>query len=227
MAAVTKLPKDEELSSVSKRYADLYRKTAGPLAQLYTKDARDWFAKRIIKDTFSFSRMASTFSKKKSKTQPIIGRMYAFSYTDPVHKDTLPYYDAFPLVFPFNMTKKNGHVYLHALNMHHLPPARRALLFDILLGIRNEKRYRDKTKLRLSYQVLEGLTQHQLYAPCVKMYRADRIDTELIEIPAQDWQFALFLPIAKFYSGDNQISAKQAWKMGMQASTGETKPRKG
>lgn len=226
MAVKTRLPKDPELNKVSKRYADLYRQTTGPLVNLYTRDARDWFRKRITKDQYSFSRLQADFKKTKSKSMPIIGRMYSFSYTDPVHKETLPYYDAFPLVFFFNSTKKDGHHYLHGLNMHHLEPKRRALLFDILLDIRNEKRYRDNIKLRLTYDVLKGLTQHQLYAPCVKTYRIDRIDTELIEIPAPDWQFVLFLPTHKFFTKDTAISSKKAWSMANKATQGSTKPRK-
>jgi hypothetical protein len=225
MAAKTQLPKDQALSKTSKRYADLYRQTTGPLVNLYTRDARDWFRKRITKDSYSFNRLKNEFTKTKSKGMPIIGRMYSFAYTDPVHKETLPYYDAFPLVFFFNSTKKDGHQYLHGLNLHHLEPKRRALLFDILLDIRNEKRYRDNIKLRLTYDVLKGLTQHQLYAPCVKTYRVDRIDTELIEIPSQDWQFVLFLPTQKFFTNDKAIGNAAAWKMANASVNGQTKFR--
>ena len=37
-------------------------------------------------------------------SRPQVGRMYLFAY-DPKLKDDLPYYDKFPLIFPFHRTR--------------------------------------------------------------------------------------------------------------------------
>ena len=46
-----------------------------------------------------------------------IGKMVQFFYS-PKHKDTLPVYDTFPLVLPFNFV--NGRIY--GLNIHYMHP---------------------------------------------------------------------------------------------------------
>ena len=64
-----------------------------------TRDARDWYRETAGKINRINER---TFMRDKERltTRPIIGSMYSFYY-DPKHKKTLPYYDRFPLVFPF------------------------------------------------------------------------------------------------------------------------------
>ena len=40
----------------------------------------------------------------RGRTQLKVGQMFLFKY-DPKHKDTLPYHDKFPLIFPFRRTQ--------------------------------------------------------------------------------------------------------------------------
>jgi hypothetical protein len=61
-----------------------------------------------------------------------IGKMYTFFY-DPKHKETLPYYDLFPLIFVVGPAA-GGFL---GINLHYLPPVLRAKLMDSLYQILN------------------------------------------------------------------------------------------
>ena len=71
-------------------------------------------------------------SKPVTRTGPQ-GNMYMFFY-DPKYKETLPYYDGFPLIIMLGPAKGG----FMGLNLHYLPPAVRARLLDIIIG---NKRY--------------------------------------------------------------------------------------
>ena len=59
-----------------------------------------------------------------------IGQMFMFFY-DPKNKQTLPYYDRFPLVFPIELYS-DGFL---GINLHYLPQKYRANLMDALYSI--------------------------------------------------------------------------------------------
>ena len=59
--------------------------------------------------------------------QLIPGRLYLYQY-NPKMAEQLPYWDRFPLTF---ITDIEGQ-YFYGLNMHYLPPMRRAILMDNL-----------------------------------------------------------------------------------------------
>ena len=63
-----------------------------------TKQSRDWFRKKLgaMGKVNRNQLMRDEQVKLVNKSQPLIGSMNMFFY-DPKHKDTLPYYDRFPL----------------------------------------------------------------------------------------------------------------------------------
>jgi len=102
---------------------------------------------------------------KRLVSRIAIGRMYLFHY-DPKTKDQLPYYDRFPLIFPFQ--RVDGGFY--GINLHYLPHILRARLMDRLLDLANNKVYDDTTKLKISYQILSSSSKFKYFEPCVKHY---------------------------------------------------------
>lgn len=129
--------------------------------------------------------------KVRSKTLP--GRMFMYFY-DPKNKKTLPYYDRFPLIFM--VEKANGGFY--GLNLHYLPPKQRALLFDKLMQYSSNKRYDITTRLRLNYQMLKQASKLSFFKPCFKHYLTDHVRSQLIEVPADNWETVLFMPTENF-----------------------------
>lgn len=132
-----------------------------------------------------------------------VGRMYLFMY-DPKTKEDLPYYDRFPLIFPFKRVQGG----FYGINMHYLPHMLRAKLMDNLYSLTNNKTNDDTTKLRLSYALLNKAAKFKYFSPCVKHYLNTHVKTRFLWVPADQWETALFLPLERFQGATKQ----QVWR---------------
>lgn len=131
-----------------------------------------------------------------------IGKLYMYMYTAK-HRQTLPYWDRFPLVFLVG-GYEDGWL---GLNMHYLPQELRLRLFNGLLTLRNNNSFDDRTKLQLNYKVLKGISRFRMAQPCIKRYLVTHVRSKVREIPAQDWETALYLPVERF----EKASAAKVW----------------
>jgi hypothetical protein len=161
-------------------------------------EARQWFRERAAETTIkSPSRLITEGETLVNKARP--GFMYMFQY-DPKTKQDLPYYDRFPLVFPFKITSEG----FMGINLHYLPSDYRAKLMDSLYGLTNNKQYNETTRLRLSYQILESSSKFRFFKPCVKQYLNSHVKSRMLFVPAEQWDMALFLPTARFVKANAQ-----------------------
>lgn len=169
-----------------------------------------WFQQFVPKN-FGTVRTARLYRDRDLWVDKIkVGNMYTFQY-DALTKDTLPVWDAQPLVFFFdNFKTKAGKEVLLGINLHYLPPALRFIAFKSLLSLKNEKRYRESTRLKLSWEVLKGMANSKYFEHSVKMYRVDHVRSKFVKIPAKSWELVLFLEIARWKKG----GSKDAWKIG-------------
>ena len=167
-----------------------------------TQEARNWYRSRARRASgVSEARLMS--EKAAELTNVVIpGKMYLLMY-DAKTKDKLPYWDAFPLIFPIEYTE-NG---FYGLNMHYLQPMLRAQLMDALYSITTDTRYDEKTKVNLSYQALQSRAKSNMYKPCLKRYLRSHIKSKFILIQPQEWDIGLFLPTERFQKATNQ----QVW----------------
>ena len=157
-----------------------------------TQTGRDWFRDIAKSTTISANKLMS--DEKSAMTSNIVyGKMYAFFY-DPKHKKTLPYYDRFPLIFPIGDADKG----FLGINLHYLPYVLRAKLMDELYSLSTNKTYNEKTKLRLSYSILNGASKFKYFKPCIKHYLNGHVQSRFLEVGADKWDIALFLPVEKF-----------------------------
>lgn len=157
--------------------------------------SKGWFFKEVDKLTNQRITPGALLRDNANKaTKRIVpGNMYMYVY-DPKHKDTLPYYDKFPLVFPFR-SLKTGFI---GLNMHYLPYDGRIKLFQALTTVQSSKVYDERTKLRLSWEVIQGLSQFKLAQPCVKQYLYSHIRSEMVKVDSYHWITALMMPVERF-----------------------------
>ena len=122
-----------------------------------------------------------------------IGKMLFFAY-DPKTKDKLPYWDQFPLVFPLKM-QKGG---MLGINMHYLPPYERARLMTALYSRINTQKLDERSKLYLSYKILNESTKFRAFRPCIKRYLTGHFRSRLMVISGTEWNKVLLLPISNF-----------------------------
>ena len=134
----------------------------------------------------------------KQKNDGVVGNMYMFQY-DPKHKETLPYYDTFPLVVVIGPAK-GGFL---GLNLHYLPPQLRAKLLDGLMDITSDKRYNDSTRFKASYELLARSAKLKYFKPCLKHYLNEQVKSNFALVPAPEWEIATFLPTADFRKANN------------------------
>jgi hypothetical protein len=168
-----------------------------------TKAARDWFRETAGKIGRVNEREFMMGDRDRlSQRSPIIGQMYMFYY-DPKHKATLPYYDKFPLIFPFKKAEGG----FMGLNLHYLPPQLRAKLMDGLYEYANNTRYDESTKLKMNYELLTKVADLKYFSPCVKRYLTSHVRSKFMYIYPSEWDIALMLPTARF----EKATKAQVW----------------
>jgi hypothetical protein len=179
---------------------------------------KDLFAKKLIKTTAArkwlFDKVKdlrvnrAEMLRQGSVTKVFIGQMFFFFY-DPKTKETLPYYDRFPLVIPIEMYD-DGFL---GLNLHYLDPGLRVMLLDRLMEFASNKNLDEKTKLRLSYDLIANASKLAMAKPCIKRYLFSHIQSRFINIAPSEWDIAVFLPAESFVGASKQ----KVWKESKEA----------
>lgn len=156
-----------------------------------TNAARDWLRAKMRNLRPSRNELLSDRKRLKEKT--IIGKMYFYFYNPKTAKD-LPYYDTFPLVIPIEMYP-DGFL---GLNLHYLHPKYRLILLDKLSDTLTNSRYDERTRFRLSYDMLKSMSALTEAQPCIKRYLFNHIESRFLEIDANEWDIAALLPTEQF-----------------------------
>ena len=159
---------------------------------LRTRESREWFRKRVANLRPNRSELMRE-EPIQLKNRGIAGNMYMFFY-DPKHKETLPFYDSFPLVIVVGPAEGG----FYGLNLHYLPPALRAKFLDALLDITNNKLYNETTKFDLTYDMLQRAAKMKYFKPCFKHYLTKHVRSRFAMVEAPEWEIATFLPTADF-----------------------------
>ena len=170
--------------------------------------AIDWF-KSIVKKTQQAAFPAATGRRDimtdrnigVSAGKPTIGQLYLFQY-DAKWKDILPYWDMWPLIFPFDYAKDG----FYGINLHYLPPnARAALMIRLIKAQGGGGNMNENFKLKLNYSII---TSFKPAIPCIKRYLFKQVQGKgLYGIGGEDWSYAAALPLQKF----QKESAKYVW----------------
>ena len=172
-----------------------------------TRESRAWFRKRVQNMRVNRRELmdADMIEKKPSS---ISGAMYMFFY-DAKMRDTLPYWDAFPVVIAVGPAKGG----FYGLNLHYLPIPLRAKFLDNLMDITNNKRYDETTQFSLSYQYLKATSKMKYFKPCFKHYLTNQVEGQLSYIPPPEWEIATFLPAAQWQKGSQSQAYRDSRKM--------------
>ena len=159
--------------------------------EMRSREARNWLKAKTgaLKPT----KAELMRDKQRLRERSFIGRMYFYFY-DPKTKDSLPYYDKFPLVIPIERYP-DGFL---GLNLHYISPKQRILLLDKLSTLLTDDNYDEKTRLRISYDYLSRASRMYQAKPCIKRYLFSHIQSRFLEITADEWDIAVMLPVESF-----------------------------
>lgn len=174
-------------------FTKLNTELAGAGIQARTKESQQWFTDRVrgIRRINEVTFLKDPNLIRKTIVKP--GFMYHFIY-DPKTKEQLPYYDTFPLVLVVGPAPDG----FYGLNLHYLHPVKRAIFLDKLMIIANKKEFDEKTRLKLTYNLLNSARQFREFQPCFKHYLTKHVNSKLMLVPAPEWEIAIFLPTEKF-----------------------------
>jgi hypothetical protein len=168
------------------------------------KRSRGWFEKQVA----AMAQQNITPNKvlkgdpSHMRSAIVPGNLYMYKY-DPKTKDDLPYYDIFPLVFPFRKTADG----FYGLNMHYLPYDLRIKLLDQLLVFKSNSRWDETTKIKYSWALIDGVSRYAAAKPCVKQYLSGHVRSQFRQINSEDWATAMLLPVERFVGASKQ----QVW----------------
>jgi hypothetical protein len=165
------------------------------MAKNYTnQEIGNWMTGKAKSASGYRNKIMSNNDRNRDST--VIGKMYFFWY-DPKHKDTLPMYDRFPLVFPIERYP-DGFL---GLNLHYLSFNERSALLNSLMKFRNNNNMNATTKLRVTYDLLNSTSRIAgAMRPCIKRYLFTQVRSSFVEVTADEWDKAMQLPVAVWVS---------------------------
>jgi hypothetical protein len=188
------LTRADDTSYIFQRIAN--RAVKAGITNNFTKESISWFRSTAFNiSSVSAPKLMNDKKNVKNKLTPNdIGRMFMYFY-DPKLKEELPYYDKFPLIFLVDFTQDG----FYGINLHYLAPVLRAKLMDSLYTLRNNNKYDDTTKLKLTYQILKNASRFKYFAPCFKRYLYGHVQGgQYLNVEIQNWDKALMLPTERF-----------------------------
>lgn len=161
-----------------------------------SEESRKWFRDKAgqLKDVRPDRLMRSKGAKDNATSRLFHpGDMYLFQY-DAKGKDTLPYYDRFPLI----MLIKDYPGGFMGINFHYLPPQLRAVLMTKMYSFLSDQKFDEETRLQLTYNHLKSLSGNAIWKPCIKRYLNNQCKSRFIKIHPAEWDIILQLPLDRF-----------------------------
>ena len=141
-------------------------------------------------------------------TRPTPGKLYAYVY-DAKHKETLPYWDIYPLIIFLGTGTRGSSTLMYGLNLHYIPPkARQQFLEELLKRYSNTNTITNKTALKVDWSKVKGF---QGSDKMIKSYLPNHIRGTLVEIKPSDWSNVVLMPLQQFVSKGKKYSATKVW----------------
>lgn len=192
------------------RRLSIFEKIKTRQLQLDPKRSKDWFIKNV-RSSFMMGvtpQQLLNDDKTKLTIEAFIGKLFFFFY-DPKTKETLPYYDRFPLVIPIEMTG-DGFI---GLNLHYLDVYNRILLLDKLLDFATDRNMDEKTRLIATWKMLKGVSRYERVYPCIKRYLGNHVRSRFVPVDAPYWEIAVALPVERFAKAKPAYAQSQSMKI--------------
>lgn len=160
--------------------------------------ATEWLARNLSKIKTNI-KQEDFIEKGKTLVRKSLtpGKMIFYGYM-PKTKDVLEFWDEFPVVVIID-PQPGGFL---GLNLHYLPPTRRARFLNELLKYVNtpdwDKNTSKSAEFRVGYSLLKTTTKMKDFRPCIKRYYYKHIVTKVSFIEPINWKTVPFFPLDKF-----------------------------
>lgn len=173
-----------------------------------TDNSRKWYQRQVQNLRNSDGRLSREIVLERGTKVPNFrpGKLFMFFY-DAKTKDDLPYWDKFPLILLLDKDPDG----FTGLNLHYLPPQMRRMFLVKLMkyAIREEDEIH---RIRISYEILNAARNLKEFRPCIKRYLRSHIKSKMVEIQANEWETAIYLPTQMF----QKEKAQNVWKDSIQ-----------
>jgi hypothetical protein len=171
-----------------------------------SREAVKWF-KDLVKQTTKAAFPAMT-GRKDIRSQSVdikgnlgavdIGTMFFFQY-NAKWDEILPYWDKFPLIFPFAPAKGG----FYGINLHYLNPERRSKLMQALIKSQGSGgKMNENFQLKLNYNIISKFKPAKR---CVKRYLTSHAKGGFYKISGEDWPYAVGLPLQNWKVNNRDI----------------------
>lgn len=167
------------------------------------RKSQAWFQQQVLLISKQNITPKKLMKGEDMNARILPGNLYMFFY-DAKHKDTLPYWDRFPLVFPYRKTPDG----FMGLNLHYLPYQMRVQLLDKLMFFKNNSKMDETTRLKYSWALIDGVSKYRAAEPCIKQYLTEHVRSPFKKVNAPDWATAMMLPVESFVGANKQ----QVWQ---------------
>ena len=168
--------------------------------QMGSKKSLEWLSQKIA-ELRGTSNIPAGMSRERFRQVDNfrLGKLYCFYY-DPKGKESLPYYDRFPMVLAI---EKYNDGFL-GLNLHYLPFNYRLAFLGKLLKFAVQGEPGEIDRLRVTYDILVASKRLKEFRPCIKRYLAGHIQSKILAIQPNEWDVAAMLPLQQFRGAKSQ-----------------------
>jgi hypothetical protein len=144
--------------------------------------------KQKVKNSLTWMKLKLDKSDFKKATMPEPGKMYLCHY-EAKYAATLPVWDKRPLTIFWAADAQH----LYGMNFHYLDKNVREALLKKLKTAAGDRKYP-----QISSSLLSQLAKTDVFKPAIKMYLKSHFKTNLVEIPTEEWENVIHLPLAKW-----------------------------
>ena len=168
--------------------------------QIGSKKSLEWLSQKIA-ELRNTSNIPVGMSRERFRQVDSfrLGKLYCFYY-DPKGKESLPYYDRFPMVLAI---EKYNDGFL-GLNLHYLPFNYRLAFLGKLLKFAVQGEPGEIDRLRVTYDILIASRRLKEFRPCIKRYLSGHIQSKILAIQPNEWDIAAFLPLQQFRGANSE-----------------------
>jgi len=149
----------------------------------------NWYKKQVS-DLSSRISASKLMKQGRLLGRPSQGRLNMFFY-DPKLKQTLPYYDTFPLVLPLQ-SAPGGFL---GLNFHYVAPLVRFNILNELQKYATDNKFDANTRLLVTYNKIK---RNPYTKAMIKHYLYNHVRSNFLRVDVNEAPVAVLLPVQQF-----------------------------